>query len=54
MPNEIERMMLICRSPLWAIRPDSLSSVVELILHGSRSARAARPSQRGEVRAKWW
>jgi signal peptide peptidase SppA len=40
---------------LWAIREDHMTSVIDSILHGSRSAagwEAARPSQKGEGRTK--
>jgi|HubBroStandDraft_4_1064222.scaffolds.fasta_scaffold93341_1 signal peptide peptidase SppA len=53
--NEIERMTLLTRSPLWAIRPENLSGVLDSIVHGSRSAagwEAVRPSQRGEGKSK--
>jgi signal peptide peptidase SppA len=38
---------------LWAIREDYMTRVIEMILHGSRSAagwEAARPSQKGETK----
>ena len=53
MLNEIERITLLTRSTFWAIRPEHLSRVIELILHGSQSSagwEAARPSQKGETK----
>lgn len=46
---------LLSRSPLWAIRPEYLSSVIGLLLRGSRSATgftAAKPYQKGEGKTK--